>query len=210
MSSTLRPYSTSAAPRLMVDVVLPTPPFWLHIAMIRAGPCCVRGLGSGSRRMRARAGSSRGAAAPISGSGSVGSAKAWPAASPRIAIAVVSSTSCPFRLLPGAVSRSAARDAPTVRRSTRTTEEARRMSCRLGDPCQHIRHIRPKPLAEDAENLPGRLSGERPRVAAGVHLAQPVDGDECVDLGGGHRGVAEQLLDDADVGAAVEQVGGEG
>ena len=33
-SSTRRPYSASAAPRLMVDVVLPTPPFWLHIAMI--------------------------------------------------------------------------------------------------------------------------------------------------------------------------------
>ena len=34
-----RPYSASAAPRLIVVVVLPTPPFWLHIAMIRAGPC---------------------------------------------------------------------------------------------------------------------------------------------------------------------------
>ena len=30
-SSTLRPYSASAAPRLIVVVVLPTPPFWLHI-----------------------------------------------------------------------------------------------------------------------------------------------------------------------------------
>ena len=30
-SSTRRPYSASAAPRLMVDVVLPTPPFWLHM-----------------------------------------------------------------------------------------------------------------------------------------------------------------------------------
>jgi hypothetical protein len=37
-SRTRRPYSASAAPRLMVDVVLPTPPFWLHIAMIFAGP----------------------------------------------------------------------------------------------------------------------------------------------------------------------------
>ena len=35
------------------------------------------------------------------------------------------------------------------------------------------------------------------------------DGDQRVDLGGGHRRVAEQLLDHADVGAAVEQVGGE-
>ena len=38
-SSTLRPYSASAAPRLIVVVVLPTPPFWLASAMIRAGPC---------------------------------------------------------------------------------------------------------------------------------------------------------------------------
>ena len=28
-------------------VVLPTPPFWLHIAMIRAGPCEARGCGWG-------------------------------------------------------------------------------------------------------------------------------------------------------------------
>ena len=63
-------------------------------------------------------------------------------------------------------------------------------------------------------------SGRRPRAAltvargpgvgGGEDLAQVVDGDQRVDLGGGHRRVAEQLLDDADVGAAVEQVGGEG
>ena len=47
-SSTRRPNSASAAPRLMVDVVLPTPPFWLHSAMIRAGPCRSSGVGSGS------------------------------------------------------------------------------------------------------------------------------------------------------------------
>src|SRR5688572_27965748 len=34
----------------MVDVVLPTPPFWLHIAMTLAGPCTVFGLGSGMVR----------------------------------------------------------------------------------------------------------------------------------------------------------------
>ena len=38
-SRTLRPYSASAAPRFIVVVVLPTPPFWLHRAMTRAGPC---------------------------------------------------------------------------------------------------------------------------------------------------------------------------
>jgi hypothetical protein len=31
----------------MVEVVLPTPPFWLHIAMTLAGPCVERGCGSG-------------------------------------------------------------------------------------------------------------------------------------------------------------------
>ena len=46
-SSTLRPYSASAAPRLIVVVVLPTPPFWLHIAMTRAPPCLVSRTGSG-------------------------------------------------------------------------------------------------------------------------------------------------------------------
>jgi len=34
----------------MVVVVLPTPPFWLHIAMIRAGPCWRSGAGSGNTR----------------------------------------------------------------------------------------------------------------------------------------------------------------
>ena len=48
-SSTFCPYSASAAPRLMVDVVLPTPPFWLHIAMMRAGPCSTGGRGTGKR-----------------------------------------------------------------------------------------------------------------------------------------------------------------
>ena len=48
-----------------------------------------------------------------------------------------------------------------------------------------------------------------PGVRGGEDLAQVVDGDQRVDLRGGHRGVPEQLLDHADVGAAVEQVGGE-
>src|SRR3954453_6605168 len=46
-SSTLRPYSASAAPRLMVVVVLPTPPFWLVIETPGAGPCCVNDRGCG-------------------------------------------------------------------------------------------------------------------------------------------------------------------
>src|SRR5262249_13426428 len=50
-SSTRRPNSASAAPRLMVVVVLPTPPFWLHTATTRAGPCLVIGLGCGNTGM---------------------------------------------------------------------------------------------------------------------------------------------------------------
>src|SRR3954449_5280493 len=46
-SRTLRPYSASEAPRLIVVVVLPTPPFWLHIEMTRALPWVTRGVGSG-------------------------------------------------------------------------------------------------------------------------------------------------------------------
>src|SRR6185369_3903131 len=49
-SSTFRPYSARAAPRLIVVVVLPTPPFWLARAMIRAGPCRCVGIGSGMGR----------------------------------------------------------------------------------------------------------------------------------------------------------------
>ena len=48
------------------------------------------------------------------------------------------------------------------------------------------------------------------RVGLVVGLAQAFLGDVGVDLGGGERGVAEQRLDAAQVGAVVEQVGGEG
>jgi len=43
-----------------------------------------------------------------------------------------------------------------------------------------------------------------------VDLSQLLHRHESVDLRGGHRGVSEQFLHDADVGAPVEQVGGEG
>src|SRR3954452_19607717 len=62
-SSTLRPYSASAAPRLMVVVVLPTPPFWLHIEMTRALPWMLIGRGSGRTGIGRPVG-------PITGSGS--------------------------------------------------------------------------------------------------------------------------------------------
>src|ERR1700730_13722437 len=44
---TRRPCSARAAPRLMVVVVLPTPPFWLQTATVRAGPCSISGSGLG-------------------------------------------------------------------------------------------------------------------------------------------------------------------
>jgi hypothetical protein len=44
---------------------------------------------------------------------------------------------------------------------------------------------------------------------AGVHGAQVVAGDVGVDLRGGDVGVAEHGLDGAEVGAVLEQVGGE-
>src|SRR5215475_14527019 len=50
-SRTRRPYSAIEAPRLIVDVVLPTPPFWLHMAMTLAGPCLLSWGGSGNLGM---------------------------------------------------------------------------------------------------------------------------------------------------------------
>src|SRR3954467_11921380 len=210
-SSTLRPCSTSAAPRLMVDVVLPTPPFWLHIAMTWAGPCSVSGGGSGSFVWRSLAGSpDRSAVAPISGSVSCGRATAGLAASARVAMVSVASSACPIRGLRVRSAVLPARVLPTVGKLVRIPEEARRrrsVTCRRMPTSEPVE---PKRLAEPTEETCPRLSPQRPRVAAGVHLTQPVDGDERVDLRGRHRRVPEQLLDDADVRAAVEQVGGEG
>ena len=42
-----------------------------------------------------------------------------------------------------------------------------------------------------------------------VNLAKAVTGDVGVDFGGADGGVAEEFLDDAQVGAVLEQVGGE-
>ena len=49
-----------------------------------------------------------------------------------------------------------------------------------------------------------------PRVRGVVDGAQPLPTDMSVTLGGGEVGVTEQLLHGAEVGATVEQVGGEG
>ena len=47
-------------------------------------------------------------------------------------------------------------------------------------------------------------------VGEGVHVAQGVSGDQGINLGGGDRGVAEQFLNDAYVGAPGQQMRGEG
>src|SRR3954468_23637478 len=208
MSSTLRPYSTRAAPRLMVDVVLPTPPFWLHIAMMRAGPCSVRGFGSGRGRCRARAGSCR-EAAPISGPLSCGRATAE-AASARVAMGLVASTSCPIPVVPGAVSRPARSVDEDARECGGASQGGtpvavstwRRM------PTNEVAAAESAPMS--AKNPFEAMSGASAWVTGCVHLAQSVDRDQGVHLRGRHRGVAEQLLDHPDVGPAVEQVGGEG
>src|SRR4051812_14297982 len=70
-SSTLRPYSASDAPRLIVVVVLPTPPFWLHIEITRALPWAATGAGSGITGIGRPVGpSAPGASAATAGSGS--------------------------------------------------------------------------------------------------------------------------------------------
>ena len=55
-----------------------------------------------------------------------------------------------------------------------------------------------------------RVAASGPRVRLLVGPAQPVGGDVGVELRGRQRGVAEQLLHRAQVGAALEQVGGGG
>src|SRR4051794_8432962 len=89
-SRTLRPYSASAAPRLIVVVVLPTPPFWLHIAIVRALPWIPIGRGSGSsgqgRPVGPRGGSARtrgGSARTRGGSAGAGASGAAGAATAR-------------------------------------------------------------------------------------------------------------------------------
>lgn len=56
----------------------------------------------------------------------------------------------------------------------------------------------------ETQLLPG------PRVGTQDDLAQVLDGHQGAQLGGGHRGVAEHFLDEADVDIAVEQVCGVG
>ena len=55
--------------------------------------------------------------------------------------------------------------------------------------------------------VPGRHLGGA-WVRPGPHFPQCMDGDQGVDLRGGHRGVAEQLLHHPHIGAALQQVRG--
>src|SRR5687768_993143 len=124
--STLRPASTSAAPRLIVVVVLPTPPFWLHIEMTVAGCPGLRGSGFGNL----------GIGRPVG----------------------------PTSLL--------------------------------------IYVLRPRPST--CASLYRSPYG--PWMSRRVNLPKFLDGDQGVDLSRRHRGVTEQLLDDADVCTTVDQV----
>ncbi len=79
--------------------------------------------------------------------------------------------------------------------------------------CPQILLASERPLAIDADmsTLPplAVVYASRARgCAAPVHLAQMVDRHQGVDLGGGHRGVPQQFLDDAHVGPSLEQVCG--
>ena len=47
-------------------------------------------------------------------------------------------------------------------------------------------------------------------MRGGIDLPQGVGRDQRVHLRGGHRGMAQQLLDHADVRTALKQVGGKG
>src|SRR3954468_1570987 len=171
---TLRPYSASAAPRLMVVVVLPTPPFWFARAMIRAGPCRWVGIGSGIGRRIVYA---------------VGSA--GPRSAPR-SIEVC----CSRRAEVQASARSPLPAKSVAPSRPRAPADARLYATDSARPGSTLRRVAP---------TPAQLSTSA-RVCGRVRLAKTVDGDQRVYLRGGHRGVAEQFLDDAHVGAAVEQV----
>ena len=65
------------------------------------------------------------------------------------------------------------------------------------------------PIASPARTTRRVPLAERARMRGRIDLAQLVHGDQRVKLRRRHRGVAEQLLDYPDIGAAVEQVRGE-
>ena len=48
------------------------------------------------------------------------------------------------------------------------------------------------------------------RVSSGVDLAQPFNRNESVNLSSGDRRMAEQLLNNSNVGTIFQQMGGEG
>src|SRR3954452_325400 len=188
-SSTLRPSSARVAPRLIVVVVLPTPPFWLQRATMVAGPP-VGGPGSG------RSGQGR-PVGPITGSGISGSSVTGAPGTRN------SSTTPAF----SAGSKSASRSAPST--VVRPPDEN---SPALSDCCTPVLLVPGR--ADRQRARPARralrVSLVRPRVRTQVHLAEMVDRHQRVDLRGGHRGVTEELLDDPHVRAAVQQVGSEG
>src|SRR3954464_8917096 len=214
-SSTLRPCSTSAAPRLIVDVVLPTPPFWLHMAMIRAGPCEDSGAGIGKLGIGRPVGPRPPAASPSRPSPESTSC-AW---------SVWSVTIAPFSGLLGFHRPVTAFPPIIARHGPRLREVSRRVANRstrptLYAPDDHAfrsdHALRSGVSSRGSAHgvVPGSAGGgltdaEGAGMGGGVDLAQMVGADPGVDLRRRHRSVAEQLLHHADVGAALEQVGRE-
>ena len=66
------------------------------------------------------------------------------------------------------------------------------------------------PIPAQPQPLPTPCPSLSSRMEALVYLPQALPRDVGVDLGGGDVGVAEHELDGAQVGAAFDQVGGEG
>ena len=64
-------------------------------------------------------------------------------------------------------------------------------------------------ILSEAKDDKTRLTS-RPRVRLLVDLLQPLDARVSVDLGGGYRGMPQQLLDRPEVGSSVQQVGRKG
>src|SRR3954451_14788331 len=185
-SRTLRPYSARAAPRLIVVVVLPTPPFWLARAMMRAGPCRSVGIGSGiGRRIVYAVGSAGPRSAPRSMELCC-SRRAEVQASARSPFPAMSLA--PFRL--AAFARVYVRFPPRAGAAA-----ARLYATRTARPGSAIRRVAP------TDAYPSTSA----RVCGRVHLPEPVHGDQRVHLRRGDRGVPEQFLHDPHVGAAVEQ-----
>src|SRR4051794_25139412 len=208
-SSTLRPYSASAAPRLIVVVVLPTPPFWLHMAMIRAGPWVSRGAGSGNSGIGRAVGPIGRCArsSVVVGSAATSGASAATGASACTSVCTSGCGGGSSTAGTGGATWSGAGPSGGISGWVLTVPSSLSTRRPVAVPTSRATvGSRPARITPPRRAHPDRSAGAR--VRGGVHLTQPVDRDQRVHLGGRDAGVPQQLLDDPDVGATVEQVGG--